>query len=338
MTKRVTIEDVARASHVSVATVSLVMRGRTGINIETRKRVEQVARALGYQRRKARSEHHVQRISVLMRHHQASLNEMSPLYAGVLSGIEDVCRRRGIRNDLRHMMMNDQSMLTNPILFPQQYEYGGVIGVGVRVDEYLYKHVHEHSMPFVLVDVDGIEGHLVDAVSVRFQHAMDDMINYLVSMGHRMIALIDEPHPSLHWQQSLRASMANYGMAEPVVLVAHPTFMSVHEVVQQMMMDPQISAVICRNDELARMVIAQLHTLGRYVPQHISVVGCNDLSSSVDEVSTLTTVRVDASALGVLAVQTLLHRIEWPNSPLLQTTIQADLVIRQSTQPRALYT
>jgi len=39
----------------------------------------------------------------------------------------------------------------------------------------------------------------------------------------------------------------------------------------------------------------------------------------------------------VLAVQTLLHRIEWPNSPLLQTTIQADLVIRQSTQPRALY-
>ena len=329
--KRVTIEDVARASHVSVATVSLVMRGRTGINIETRRRVEQVARALGYQRRRTRHEHHVQRISVLINQQYFVGAELNPLYARVVTGIEDVCRRRGIRNDLRHIYTTESLVAPERILLPQQYEYNGVIGVGIHVDAQLDAYLREHNTPFVLVDVaDPVSG--FDTINVRYQQAIDDLVSYLVSMGHRSVALIDDQIPSLHWQYTISHALRSYGMLEPTIFVTPSVTADIQDMVYRLLQHAShASVVICRTDTLARHIINQLHHLGRYVPQSMSVVGFYDVGTMIDT-PTLTTVRVDAATLGVLAVQTLLHRIEWPNTPRVTTTIDAALVIRQSTQ------
>ena len=46
MRQRVTLEDIARESRVSLATVSLVLRDKPGINEETRRRVLEAAREL----------------------------------------------------------------------------------------------------------------------------------------------------------------------------------------------------------------------------------------------------------------------------------------------------
>ena len=51
MGRKVTIEDVARQSNASSATVSLVLRQKPGISPETRQRVLDAARSLGYQSR-----------------------------------------------------------------------------------------------------------------------------------------------------------------------------------------------------------------------------------------------------------------------------------------------
>jgi LacI family transcriptional regulator len=332
--KRITIEDVARASHVSVATVSLVMRGRTGINIETRKRVEQVARALGYQRRRARNEHHVQRISVLMRQQHAYMDPYL-IDMHVLQGIEDVCRRRGIRNDVRHVVISDTRDSVTPILFPQQYEYGGVIGVGVNADDYLYDQFHDANMPCVIVDVDQ-PSQRFDTVYVDYTQAVSDLMSYLVAIGHRSVALIDMHDESPQWQSTLCRAIAQFGMIEPHIHKIHTSPDAVHALMHELLQQhPQVSTIICRNDAVALQVIEQLQHMGRYVPQGISVVGFHDVVSTVDTTA-LTTIRVDAMALGVLAVQTLLHRIEWPNTPRLNTTVQATLVIRHSTQPHGV--
>lgn len=332
MKKRITIEDVARASHVSVATVSLVMRGRTGINIETRKRVEQVARALGYQRRHSRNEHHIQRISVLMRQQSVYHAELSAVELSVLQGIEDVCRRRGIRNDVRQVVLDDTVVPHKPILFPQQFEYGGVIGVGIPVNDAVSNYVRDANMPCVLVDVD-LSSTFFDTVHVDYSLAVNELVGYLMSIGHRSVALLDMCGASPVWQSTMNHAMSRLGMFNPYVCASEPTPSAVqnrlHELFQH---QPHVSVIVCRNDVLAMYVMQQLHHMGRYVPQHISVVGFHDVAS-IPDIASLTTIRVDAVALGVLSVQTLLHRIEWPNTPRLVTTVQASLVIRQSTQP-----
>jgi LacI family transcriptional regulator len=330
--KRVTIEDVARASHVSVATVSLVMRGRTGINIETRKRVEQVARALGYQRRRSRNEQHVQRISVLMRQQSGYGAELNMVESHVLHGIEDVCRRRGIRNDVRQVVFGDVSMTNKPILFPLQYEYGGVISVGVTVDDDISNYVRDANIPCVFVDVDPPSS-MFDSVHVDYEDAVSDLVGYLVAIGHRSVALIDTHGASNTWQATMKSSMRCFGMLDPYWCTADATSSSVQAVLYELFQRySHVSTIICRNDVIAMHVVQQLQHMGRYVPQSISVVGFHDVAA-IPDIAGLTTIRVDAAALGALAVQTLLHRIEWPNTPRLNTTIQAALVIRQSTQP-----
>lgn len=332
MKQRITIEDVARASHVSVATVSLVMRGRTGINIETRKRVEQVARALGYQRRRSRNEQHVQRISVLMRQHSGYGAELHMIESHVLDGIEDVCRRRGIRNDVRQVVFDDVSMTNKPILFPLQYEYGGVIAVGVTVDDDISNYVRDANIPCVLVDVDSPSS-MFDSVHVDYGDAVSDLVGYLVAIGHRSVALIDTCAEPNAWHATMKSAINHFGMLEPYTRAVDATPNAVQEVIHELFQGyPHISTIICRNDVIAMHVVQQLHHIGRYVPQSISVVGFHDVAA-IPDIAGLTTIRVDAAALGVLAVQTLLHRIEWPNTPRLNTTIQASLIIRQSTQP-----
>jgi LacI family transcriptional regulator len=334
--KRITIEDIAQASHVSVATVSLVMRGRTGINIETRKRVEQVARALGYQRRQSRHEQHVQRISVLMRQQPASNTDHDTIESRILHGIEDVCRRRGIRDDVRQVVLDDMTMANKPILFPQHYEYDGVIGVGVTADHDLAHSVRDANIPCVLVDVDS-PSVLFDTVHVDYEQAVNDLVAYLVAIGHRSIVLFDNAGGSHTWQSSIKQAMHRFGMIDPFVCVVDSSPNAVQERLHELFQyHPHVSVIVCRNDICAMHVVQQLQYMRRYVPQTISVVGFHDVMTIPDTAS-LTTIRVDADALGVLAVQTLLHRIEWPNMPRIITTVQATLVIRQSTQPNGIH-
>jgi DNA-binding LacI/PurR family transcriptional regulator len=48
MTERVSIRDVAREAGVSVTTVSHALNGKGRLNVDTRRRVREVADRLGY--------------------------------------------------------------------------------------------------------------------------------------------------------------------------------------------------------------------------------------------------------------------------------------------------
>src|SRR6266516_2847516 len=91
MGRRVTLEDIARQSGVSLATVSLVLRDKPGINTKTRRRVLDTARELGY-RRKPTSEapllEGLQQVGVIMRSRAGDLPQTNQFYAPVLVGIE----------------------------------------------------------------------------------------------------------------------------------------------------------------------------------------------------------------------------------------------------------
>src|SRR5690349_9184826 len=99
MSQRVTLEDIARQSGVSLATVSLVLRDKPGINDETRQRVLDVARTLGYRKRpqtelvSARS---LQQVGLLNKLHTDDPPLTNHFYGPVVAGIEAACRRQQI--------------------------------------------------------------------------------------------------------------------------------------------------------------------------------------------------------------------------------------------------
>src|SRR5438046_1851107 len=98
--RRVTIGDVARASKTSVSTVSLVLRSKPGIGLETRRLVLEAARALGYQRQSPAPVSVGQgtlNIGLFLRARARSrdvaLPVVNPFYSWVVAGIDAAARQ-----------------------------------------------------------------------------------------------------------------------------------------------------------------------------------------------------------------------------------------------------
>jgi LacI family transcriptional regulator len=90
------------------------------------------------------------------------------------------------------------------------------------------------------------------------------------------------------------------------------------------------TALIATNDYVARGAIEALDTVGIRVPEHVSIVGYDDLGISVSP--PLTTIRADLEEVGRLAMEVLRRRIEGsPNSGPI--TVPVDLIERGSSAP-----
>jgi LacI family gluconate utilization system Gnt-I transcriptional repressor len=74
--------------------------------------------------------------------------------------------------------------------------------------------------------------------------------------------------------------------------------------------DPDIDAVFCSSDMVALGVLTEARLLGIAVPGRLAVVGMGDQPFAADLYPALTTVHVDGHAMGTIAAQFLIDRIE----------------------------
>src|SRR3954453_11289856 len=90
--RRPTLKDVSGAARVSTFTASRALGGQSGVSAETRERVSEAARALGYvPNRLARSLKHAdsQMIGVLVS------NSANPFFATLVRSLENVVQTQG---------------------------------------------------------------------------------------------------------------------------------------------------------------------------------------------------------------------------------------------------
>ena len=73
---------------------------------------------------------------------------------------------------------------------------------------------------------------------------------------------------------------------------------------------PHIDAVFCSSDLLAIGVLIEARARGMRVPDDLAVVGFGDLAIARDFDPPLTTVRIDGTAIGRLAAQCIIDRVE----------------------------
>ena len=97
------------------------------------------------------------------------------------------------------------------------------------------------------------------------------------------------------------------------------------------MPDPP-TALVALNDMHAVGACAAVRELGRIVPDHVSVVGIDDINLAALLDPPLTTVRHPIKALSEAAVDLLVNRIETrERSPSRQIVLEPALVVRGST-------
>jgi DNA-binding LacI/PurR family transcriptional regulator len=93
-------------------------------------------------------------------------------------------------------------------------------------------------------------------------------------------------------------------------------------------------AVVCANDVTAARMMQSLIGLGRRIPQDVRIVGIDDVKYASLLPVPLTTMHQNCQAIGVIAMATMLERLEHPDLPTRDILLPTRLVVRQSCGPR----
>ena len=339
MSDKVTINTIAEQCNVSPTTVSLVLNHKPGASNETRARVLETARKLGY-KVSANTNGKSRRLStvgIIVKTEPDLLPPSNPFYSQIIAGVDDACSDLGI-NLLFSMLPVDKD--NHPTKIPpliDQNSLSGLLLVGTFIDQTIFSLFGNNIPPIILVDGYSDTGSYDMVLSDNFGAAYQ-AVEYLIKLGHRNIGLIgSEPgcYPSINERRSgyLRA-LKDYDIADNFLANFNINrSQGEKETIHLLQENPQITALFCVNDNVALGAMRGAQQLNRTIPNDLSIIGYDDTFLATSISPALTTMRVDTLVMGRAAIHLLALRIEKPDAARLTLTIHPTLIERESTIP-----
>jgi len=324
--------DVAAQAGVSVSTVSRVLTGRTPVSEKLRAKVQAAVDDLGYHPNAAAQtlvSGKRSTIAVLAR------NTARYGYAATLQGIEEAARSAGYVVMIGVIESGEPSDITRAIDVTLSQALAGVIVI--EFDEVGVATLD--ALPDV-VPVVAAAG--ARRKSGSYPHGfLDDeaggreATEYLLSLGHRTVHHVAIPatrrRSGREW--GWRAALEAAGAPVPDVVPALYSPTSGYDAAQALVDDPEVTAILCGNDELAIGVARALVERGRRIPEDVSVVGFDDQPFAQMWVPALTTVAQDFTDLGRRTFGLLDEWMRTGERPL-DSAVRPRLIVRESTAPR----
>ncbi|MDQ7028571.1 MAG: LacI family DNA-binding transcriptional regulator [Ardenticatenia bacterium] len=337
--RRVTIRDVAEQAGVSQTTVSFVLNNVEGMRIsaETRQRVLETARALGYHP-DASARRLVQgrtRVVAFIEYHSPHAALVDPFLAEVLRGLHAVARQRGYHILFEPLTPSDEAFREAFVRLVRERHADGVILSGPRFDDRSLLPIRHEEVPVVLhgrppsgewpfIDVDNVHGaHLAT--------------EHLIRLGHRRIALIT--HAPLVYTAAADRRAGYIQALQAAGLPVEPTYIReaafTPESGKQAMyalltVSPRPTAVFVAGDTVALGVLQAAKEAGLRVPDDVAVVGFDDIPLAAYFAPPLTTVRLPAYGLGWGAGDLLIRLLEEEEVRSPHVLLQTELVVRRS--------
>lgn len=339
MSQRVTLEAIARKSNVSLATVSLALRNKPGINNATRQRVIEVARQLGYQRRPGADVvvPALQQIGLLIKARQDEVPHTNHFYGPVIAGIEAACRRQHINLLYATVPVDDENHPTDVPRMLLERDMDGVLLVGAFVDATITRLMQQRTVPVVLVD-GYADDNLYDSVVTDNFRGAYEAVSHLIAAGHRRIGLVGtmpNAYPSLHERRrGYLQALQDHGISAPYFADSHVPLNDIAAATADLLRrSPDVTALFCCNDISAITAMHAARTLGRTIPDDLSIVGFDNIDLAEHVMPGLTTLDVDKMQMGRLAVQLLLLRAESRSTCGMTMTLRPTLIERGSVCP-----
>ncbi len=333
--RRATIEDVANAAGVSVATVSRAVRGLPNVAPSTRERVAEVAASLNYQADPAASRLAAGRtgtITVMVPHLS------SWYFSHVIAGAEAVSAEAGYD----FLVIGVGSRAECSRLLDERYHLerrtDGVVLVNMPAsdDEAASLRTRGVSLATVGSYTPGYPSVRVDDFAVGVMAA-----RHLVALGHRRLGLItgqgDDPMnfevPQLRHAGFVKG-LADLGRQLDPALVASGDFGidGGQEAMAQLLdhAEPP-TAVFAMSDEMAFGVLMELEQRNLRPGGDVSVIGVDDHEFA--RVVALTTISQQVAAQGAMATRALLAAMAGTPGTMEPVPSPVRLVERATTGP-----
>ncbi len=304
---------MARAAGVSQSTVSRALRGDPRVREQTRNRIAEAARKLGYVPNSLASSlvtRSTRTVGVIVS------DLTNPFFPSLLTPIYDEFQLMGYRVVLfteRTDIPTGQDALSRLL----DRSVDGVLVTTATLDSRFADLLLQRGLPMVLLNryIDGLDVDRVVSDNHGGAHAGG---RYLVELGHRRIAVVRGPsNPSTSRDRlaGLTDALRTHGLELDPNLVREGSYshQSGYQHTQNLLRlaDPP-TAIFCGNDVVAFGAMDAARAQQVRVPADVSILGFDDIPMAAWEVFQLSTIRQSIGDMARAATRMLAERIEHP--------------------------
>lgn len=341
----VSMRDVARDAQVSVATVSAIINGADCVKRETREKVLRSIRALGYVPNQsarglaARKTFNLGIVSMIYPDSQEQSllrggwpGELSyyPFINSIIKSLEG----SGYGILLENFCYTPDSF-SLPSIIEQQRVDGAFILGSLYTEEFITQ-VRQKLDKVVAV---GCNSMLTDHVQNNYEESIAMAIRYLVENGHRHIAYACGDSLTNAYRYKLRGyigALEDAGIQVNSSLLFPSKFSAKagYEIARKLFDVPgeKPTALICASDILAAGAYQYFYEQGIRVPEHISVVGYENMIIGRYMLPALTTIDWDKPKMASEACRLMMTRLKAPNTPIQSVEWPCAIVERKSVK------
>jgi DNA-binding LacI/PurR family transcriptional regulator len=323
--------DVAARAGVSHQTVSRVLNDMPGLRPETRERVLEAVRELGYRRNYA-----ARQLASIRSQTFGVITWGTSLFgpANVLLGLEAAARQTPYRLAMVNVVALSSEGFRQAV--DQLLEQVVEALVVIVPHESVLREAQALDLDIPVVVVEGDLSRTPLTVGVDNYQGARLATNHLLSLGHETVVHLSGP---LGWAETLarrdgwRDELEAQGRRVPALRWAGDwSALSGYRTGRSLATEPDVTAVFVANDQMALGLMRALHESQRRVPDDVSVVGFDDLPEAEFFVPALTTVRQDFSEVGRRVIDVLARVLDGEEQPVVDLVPTA-LKVRGSTGP-----
>ncbi len=337
MHEKPTSFDIAYLAGVSQPTVSRALRGSPMVSLETRKRIEEIAKQLNYRVDKnasnLRSQHSNTLALLLFEDPTPDDSQINPFFLSMLGSLSRASARQGY-----DLLISFQQFSKD---WQQDYEDSrkadGIILLGYGdYEEYRPRLVRlvEQGTHFVRWGpvLEGQPGVSVGCDNLQGGY---EVTRHLLGTGRRSIAFLG--NASTHYPEFFdryrgyeRAVMeakaaTSSALQVDAITTEESGFQAACELLRR---GTKFDAIVAASDLIAIGALRALADAGLDVPRQVAVTGFDDIPAASLTQPPLTTVMQDTRRAGELLVESLLRQIA--GDPVSNSVIPTKLVIRKS--------
>lgn len=320
----VSMKDIARACEVSVATVSKALNNQSDIGEDTRKRICQMAKDMGYYTNssaRALKTNRTYNIGVLF------VDEMNSglaheYFSSVLDSLKSTAENHGYDiTFISHNVKNEN------MTYLQHAKYRGVDGVVIACVNFHDPQVVElieSDVPTVTIDHSFNNRVAVISDNVR---GMEELVTYIVQQGHTRIAFIHGEPSSVTENRLIGFHRAcqKAGIEIPDEYLRAGTYHDAakcERITKELLELPNLPTCIIFPDDYSGLGgMNAIKESGLKIPDDISVAGYDGIHLSSVISPKLTTYKQDTLTLGSTAAERLVDLIENPKTALLNVVV-----------------
>lgn len=338
--KNPTIKDVAAKTGVSTATVSRYLNSSGYVSKEIQQKISEVIDELDFvpncvARSLKRTE--TKTIGIVI----PDLSNVS--FMDTVKAISDVVTA----NDYQPIILSSDESIQNEnkildVLISKRVD--GIIIASAGINEKLLR-IHSSKLPIVLLDRDFCNSDdkiIIDSVVNDNYTGSYQMINYLISLGHKKIAILcSESNPVLV-NDRLRGYLKafehnNMEIDQNYILYGNYKFESGYELTKKIIMQPmKPTAIFSVNNLMALGAVAALNEMNMSIPDKISICAFGVFKYHTILNPDMTVVNQRPMELGTKAAELLINNIKDPDNWKPQKIVfDADIIMMNScAKPR----